>query len=154
MQKAKVLILEDDEGLRTQYRWLLSSYDVHVAGTRAEANAIFAREMPLVAIADLGLPPDPDGATEGLLAVGDFLGVSPLAKVIVVTGNDSRDHAVKAVASGAYDFLKKPVDPDLLKLTVERALRLFDLEEENRRLAQLSNPSPVAGIVGASPQML
>jgi two-component system NtrC family response regulator len=151
---AKILILEDDEGLRTQYRWLLSDYDVHVAGTRAEANAIFAREMPVVAIADLGLPPDPDGATEGLRAVSDFLGVSPNAKVIVVTGNDNRDHAVKAVASGAYDFLKKPVDPELLKITVERALRLFELEEENRRLAALPNNSAISGIVGASPQML
>jgi two-component system NtrC family response regulator len=154
VQKAKILILEDDEGLRTQYRWLLSNYDVHVAGTRIEANAIFAREMPVVAIADLGLPPDPDGATEGLQAVSDFLGISPAAKVIVVTGNDNRDHAVRAVASGAYDFLKKPVDPELLKLTVERALRLFDLEEENRRLAELANSSSVSGIVGASPQML
>ena len=153
VQKAKILILEDDEGLRTQYRWLLSHYDVHVAGDRAEANAIFAREMPIVAIADLGLPPDPDGATEGLQAVSDFQSISPTSKVIVVTGNDNREHAVKAVASGAYDFLKKPVDPELLKLTVERALRLFELEEENRRLSMMAGRSSVAGIVGASPQI-
>jgi len=152
-QQAKVLILEDDEGLRTQYRWLLSHYDVYVAGDRAEAVAIFARERPAIAIADLGLPPDPDGATEGLKAVSEFLDLSPTAKVIVVTGNDNREHAVKAVASGAYDFLKKPVDPELLKLTVERALRLSELEDENRRLSVLAAGSSVAGIVGSSPQI-
>ncbi len=121
--------------------------------TATEAVAIFARERPAVAIADLGLPPDPDGATEGLKAVSDFLDLSPTAKVIVVTGNDNREHAVKAVASGAYDFLKKPVDPELLKLTVERALRLSELEDENRRLSALAAGSSVAGIVGSSPQM-
>jgi len=152
-QQAKVLILEDDEGLRTQYRWLLSHYDVYVAGDRAEAVAIFARERPAIAIADLGLPPDPDGATEGLKAVSEFLDLSPSAKVIVVTGNDNREHAVKAVASGAYDFLKKPVDPELLKLTVERALRLSELEDENRRLSELTGRSSIGGIVGSSPQI-
>ncbi len=152
-QKAKVLILEDDEGLRTQYRWLLSHYDVHVAGDRAEAVAIFARERPNIAIADLGLPPDPDGASEGLRAVREFLDLSPTVKVVVVTGNDNREHAVKAVASGAYDFLKKPVDPELLKLTVERAIRLSELEDENRRLSELAAGSSVGGIVASSPQM-
>ena len=142
-QNAKVLILEDDEGLRTQYRWLLSHHDVFLAGDRAQAVAIFARERPAVAIADLGLPPDPDGASEGLKAVSDFLEISPTAKVIVVTGNDGREHAVRAVASGAYDFLKKPVDPELLKLTVERALRLSELEDENRRLSELTTASSV-----------
>ena len=151
---SKVLILEDDEGLRTQYRWLLSDYDVYQAGSRAEAAGIFARERPVVAIADLGLPPDPDGASEGLAAVDEFLNISRSAKVIVVTGNDNREYAISAVASGAYDFLKKPVDPELLKLTVERAIRLFELEEENRRLLELAPRSADTGIIAGSPKML
>jgi two-component system NtrC family response regulator len=152
-QKQKVLILEDDEGLRTQYRWLLAAHTVFVAGTRADAVEIFKKECPIVVIADLGLPPDPDGASEGLAAVDNFLGHAPVAKVIVVTGNENREHAVRAIASGAYDFLKKPIDPELLKLTVDRAIRLFALEEENRRLVSLTPPS-AAGIIGSSPQML
>lgn len=151
--KTKVLILEDDEGLRTQYRWLLSRYEVLAAGDRAQAMEMFAREKPIIAIADLGLPPDPDGATEGLAAVEGFLKISPTAKVIVVTGNDNKEHAISAVASGAYDFLKKPVDPELLKLTVDRAERLFDLEEENRRLHANWNVPGTNGIVASSPQM-
>ncbi|HEX3810919.1 MAG TPA: PEP-CTERM-box response regulator transcription factor [Rhizomicrobium sp.] len=152
--KAKVLILEDDEGLRTQYKWLLSQYQVFVAGDRKEALDVFEREQPTVAIADLGLPPHPDDATEGLAAVEGFLSLAPQAKIIVVTGNDNRNHAVRAVATGAYDFLKKPVDPELLKLTVDRALRLFDLEQENVRLLALAPQSFAAGIVGSSPQIL
>ena len=153
-KKSKVLIVEDDEGLRTQYRWLLSEREVFVAGTRAEAVEIFSRERPTVVIADLGLPPDPDGATEGLAALENFLAIARTTKVIMVTGNENKEHAVKAVAAGAYDFLKKPVDPELLKLTVDRALRLFDLEEENRRLAASHGAHAASGIVAASPQML
>jgi two-component system NtrC family response regulator len=152
--KTKILILEDDEGLRTQYRWLLSHREVFAAEDRAQAVEIFSREHPPVVIADLGLPPDPDGATEGLAALENFLEILPTAKVIVVTGNENREHALRAVASGAYDFLKKPVDPELLKLTVDRALRLFELEEENRRLVALSPASSAGGIIAGSPQML
>jgi two-component system, NtrC family, response regulator len=152
--KTSILVLDDDEGVRTQYRWLLSPYRVLTAGNRMQAIATFENERPAVAIVDLGLPPDPDGASEGLATVDQLLSIAPETKIIVVTGNENRDHAVKAIASGAYDFFRKPVDPDLLSLIVERAVGLFQLEQENRRLIALTPQSPIAGIVGASPQML
>ena len=152
--RANILVLDDDEGVRTQYRWLLSQYNIYAAGTRPEAVEIFERERPAVAIVDLGLPPDPDGATEGLATVEQLLKIAPEAKIIVVTGNENREHAVKAIASGAYDFFRKPVDPELLGLIVDRALGVYELEQENRRLISMAPQSPIAGIVGSSPEIL
>jgi len=151
---ATILVLDDDKGICTQYRWLLSQHRVLAANSREEAVPIFTQERPAVAIVDLGLPPDPDGATEGLAAVSQFLRIAPDAKIIVVTGQDTHEYAVRAVALGAYDFLRKPVEPDVLSLTVDRALRLHELEQENRRLVAVAPQSPVAGIIGNSAPML
>lgn len=152
--RSTILILDDDEGLRTQYRWLLSAHEVVEAASRPEAVAAMKRAQPALAIVDLGLPPDPDGASEGLAAVDNLLSITPSAKILVVTGNDNREYALKAVASGAYDFLNKPVDPDVLTLSVERALRLRELEEENRRLSAKVSGSPVSEIVTNSQKMM
>ena len=152
--RATILVLDDDEGIRTQYRWLLSQHKILTAGDRPQALELVERDRPAIAIVDLGLPPDPDGATEGLATVEQLLKVAPETKVIVVTGNENREYAVKAVASGAYDFFRKPVDPDLLGLIVDRALGVYELEQENRRLIAMAPISPIAGIVGSSPEML
>ncbi|HTK78898.1 MAG TPA: PEP-CTERM-box response regulator transcription factor [Rhizomicrobium sp.] len=148
-----ILIVEDDEGLRSQYRWLLSDYKVLPARDRAEAKLLLQRERPALSIVDLGLPPDPDGANEGLAAVADILEASPETKIIVVTGNESREYASRAVAAGAYDFFQKPADPDLLKLIVGRAARLYELEQENRRLAASVHHTTVTRILGNSEPM-
>ncbi len=153
-EKATVLVLDDDEGLRTQYRWLLSQFNVLTAETRPEAVTIFERERPALAIVDLGLPPDPDGASEGLAALTELHRIDPEAKFLVVTGNENREYALKAVGAGAYDFFEKPVDPNLLSLVVDRALRLHALEQENKQLIAEISQSPVAEIVTGSPQML
>ena len=99
--RATILVLDDDEGVRTQYRWLLAQYKVVLTATRGEAVEAFERERPAIAIVDLGLPPDPDGATEGLATVEQLLQITPEAKVIVVTGNENREHAVRAITLGA-----------------------------------------------------
>ena len=151
--KPSILVVDDDEGVRTQYRWLLSDYRVLSAGDRATAVEAFENARPAVAIVDLGLPPDPDGATEGLATVKQLLSIAPEAKIIVVTGNEDRQHAVDAIALGAYDFFRKPVDPDILRLIVSRAFGVHELEAENRRLVAATGSSPVAGIIGSSPQM-
>ncbi|HEY1614616.1 MAG TPA: PEP-CTERM-box response regulator transcription factor [Rhizomicrobium sp.] len=151
--RLSVLIVEDDEGLCSQYRWLLSHFRVLSAANRAAARKIAERELPALAIVDLGLPPDPDGATEGLATVSELLQICPQTKAVVVTGNDSREHASNAVALGAYDFFQKPVDPDLLKLMLNRAARLFELEQENRRLQASVSQIAVAGILGGSSAM-
>ncbi len=153
--KPKLLILEDDDGLRRQYRWALSDYSLFLAGTREQAMDLMRIERPPLAIVDLGLPPDPDGASEGLAALETILAMAPETKVIVASGNESRIHAMKAISLGAYDFYQKPIEIEVLRTILDRALRLYRLEEENRQLTQLSyTGSPIDGIITASPEML
>ena len=117
--KPKLLILEDDDGLRRQYKWALSDYTLFLSGTRAEALELFRIERPPLAIVDLGLPPDPDGATEGLAALEGILALAPETKIIVASGNESRAHALRAVSLGAYDFYQKPIE--IVPITVRGA---------------------------------
>ena len=153
--KRKLLIVEDDTGLQSQLRWALSEIaEVHLAGDRDSALAILRREAPNVAVLDLGLPPDTNGATEGLAALAAILALAPATKVIIASGNEDRENAVKAIGLGAYDFYPKPVDIDILRLIIERAWRLYDLEEERRRLLKARENSPLTGVVAASTAML
>lgn len=151
--KRKILIVEDDLGLRTQMKWALAEFDVLVAEDGPKALQVFEDNRPPVVVLDLGLPPDPNGAGEGLSALVDMLKLSPLTKVIVASGNDDRANALEAISLGAYDFYPKPVDPDALRLIINRALYLYDLEEENEQLAMGHTP-PLAGLVASSPKML
>ena len=150
---ASLLIVDDDHGLLRQLRWAFSDHKVFPAGTRREAVELVRKEHVPVAILDLGLPPDPDGASEGLAALAEIRQTAPSTKVIIATGNETREHALRAVALGAYDFHQKPVDIDALRLVVGRAEQLFALEEENRRLAAVQPPLAVDGVVAASPEM-
>jgi two-component system NtrC family response regulator len=153
--KPKLLILEDDDGLRRQYRWALSDYALFLAGTREEALELMQAERPPIAIVDLGLPPDPDGATEGLAALEAIIAMAPETKVIVASGNESREHALRAISLGAYDFYQKPIEIDVLRTILDRALRLYRLEAENRQLAALNaSTSPIDGIITANAEML
>jgi two-component system NtrC family response regulator len=149
-----LLVVEDDEGLRRQYRWVFPALRLNLAETRQEAIAAIRRQPASVAIVDLGLPPHPDDATEGLATLAAIREASPETKVIVATGQGSREHALKAIELGAFDFYEKPVEPEVLRLIVDRARRQFDLEAELRRLAEERAPSPTQGIVGSSPQMV
>jgi two-component system, NtrC family, response regulator len=154
MAKPKLLIVEDDEGLCSQYRWAFPACDVLLAHTRAQAIAQVKRENPPVVIMDLGLPPDPDGVSEGFATLEETLRLAPKTKVIIATGNGARKNALKAVSLGAYDFCEKTVDIEVLRTIVERALNLFRLEEENRRLAAAPARSAIERIVTASVPML
>jgi len=151
--KDVLLIVEDDPGLQKQMRWSFDAYQTRVAGDRESALVQLRRDEPAVVTLDLGLPPDPDGASEGLATLEDILELVPDTKVIVVTGNQDRANAVKAVAMGAYDFYQKPFDPEVVRLTVERAFRLHALQKENRRLQQ-SQDAPMDGILTRDPGML
>ena len=149
-----LLIIEDDPGLQSQLRWSLDGFNVIVAGDRESALAEIARHKPAVVTLDLGLPPDADGASEGLATLENILEKFPETKVIVVSGNDDRENAVRAVGIGAYDFYQKPIDPEILRLIVERAFHVHQLESENRRLQVKQVSSPLAGLIAGSPQML
>ena len=149
-----LLIVEDDPGIQSQLRWAFDGYDITVAGDRQTAISEVEKTKPPVVTLDLGLPPDETNATEGLAALEQILAVAPHTKVVVVTGNDDNANAVKAIGMGAYDFYQKPIDADILGLIIDRAYRLYKLEEENRKLSRLAVTSPIDGIIAASPQML
>jgi len=149
----KILIVEDDPGLQKQMKWGFEDFEVFIAGDRKEALKIIAKEHPPIVTVDLGLPPDPEGSTEGLATVEDILSVASNTKVIVVSGNDERSNAVQAVASGAYDFYQKPIDSELLNQIVTRAYHVFELEEDNRRLTMENIDVPLEGMIASSAQM-
>lgn len=152
--KPKLLIVEDDEGLRSQYRWAFPACEVLMAGARPMAVAMVQKERPPVVIMDLGLPPDPDGVSEGFATVEEVLHIAPETKIIVVTGNGERKNALKAVSLGAYDFCEKPVELEVLSTIIDRGLNLHRLEDENRRLSAMPARSPIERIVTANQAML
>jgi len=149
-----MLVVEDDKGLQSQLRWAFDGYEVIIAGDRSEAIAALRRFQPGVVLLDLGLPPDPGGVGEGLATLKDILSLSPQTKVIVVTGDNDRANAIKAIAGGAYDFHQKPADPELLSLLVDRAHHVFQLELDNLRLQRGHENMPLRDIIAVSPQML
>jgi len=152
--KDKLLVVEDDLGLQSQLKWSFEDFDVAVAEDRDEALARLRRLEPAVVTLDLGLPPDPGGVSEGFGLLEEILRLAPDTKVIVVTGHNDRTNAMRAVAMGAYDFYEKPIDPDLLVITIRRAVRLFHIEQENRRLQAVHGGSALQGLIASSPEML
>ena len=152
--KQKILLVEDDPGLQKQMKWSLGDYELAMAADRDSAIAQLRRHEPAVVLLDLGLPPDADGATEGLATLQQILSLAPATKVIVVTGNLDRSNAVKAIQLGAYDFFQKPFDPDVLALMIARALHVHALEIENRLLAARQHGSALQGLITSSEPML
>ncbi|MEQ1602629.1 MAG: PEP-CTERM-box response regulator transcription factor [Methylophilaceae bacterium] len=152
--KKNLLIIEDDPGLQKQLRWSFDTYNVLVAGDRESALAHIKRYKPAVVTMDLGLPPDPDGATEGLATLQQILALAPDTKLIVLSGNQDHTNAVKAIGLGAYDFHQKPFDPEVLGLVIERAFFLHTLQQENRELLQKLPDSPLSGIITRDPGLL
>ena len=151
----KLLIVEDDEGLQRQLRWAYDDYEVVIAGDRASAIDMLRLHEPDVVTLDLGLPPEPDGVEEGFATLADIIRLKPDTKVIVASGHGARESALRAIASGAYDFYAKPVDIDELGLIVARAFHLHAIESDNARLAQTPDSARLlGGIISAAPEML
>ncbi len=149
-----LLVVEDNPGLQKQLKWSFEGYEVFIAGDRKQAlEQLKKHNMPVITL-DLGLPPDPTNASEGMAALKEILHYAPHAKVIVVTGNDDRHNALQAISMGAYDFYQKPVEAEVLGLIIDRAYNLYQIEEENRQLAASESGSPLDGIVGTSGSML
>ncbi|MEL1250423.1 PEP-CTERM-box response regulator transcription factor [Aurantiacibacter gilvus] len=154
--KPKLLIVEDDEGLQAQLKWAYEDFDVIIAGDRDSAIAALRSEEPPVVTLDLGLPPDPDGTTEGFAVLDAIMALKPDTKVIVASGHGARESALNAIERGAYDFYQKPVDIDQLGLIVRRALNLHHIEEENRRLASKADEgnTVLGGLITSAPEMV
>jgi len=148
-----LLVVEDDEGLQRQLKWAYDGYRVVCAGSRGEAIEALRAHEPSVVTLDLGLPPDPDGTTEGFATLEEILRLKPDTKVIVATGHGARESALKAISLGAYDFYKKPVDIDDLGLIVARAFHLHEIEAENRRLESDGGGAVLGSIITAAPEM-
>jgi two-component system NtrC family response regulator len=149
-----LLVVEDDEGLQRQLKWAYEGYEIVCAGDRQAAIDALRAHEPAVVTLDLGLPPDPDGTDEGFATLAEILRLKPDTKVIVATGHGARESATRAVAMGAYDFYKKPVDIDDLGLIVARAFHLHEIETENRRLETGSSATVLGSIITAAPEML
>src|ERR1051326_7419246 len=154
MTKTRLLIVDDDEDICTQMKWALSDdYAPLTAGDRVGALAAFTAHRPTVTLLDLGLPPRPNEPDEGLAALSAFLGLDPLAKVIIVSGQGDKQNALRAVGAGAYDFLCKPVDMDQLRVLLQRCIYVADLEQEYRSLQYSARSDVFEDILGSSPQM-
>ncbi|HET9335642.1 MAG TPA: PEP-CTERM-box response regulator transcription factor [Sphingomicrobium sp.] len=150
-----LLIVEDDEGLQRQLKWAYEGYRVVGATDRAQAIELVRLHEPAVVTLDLGLPPDPDGTTEGFATLSEIVALKPDTKIIVASGHGARESALKAIALGAYDFYRKPVDIDELGLIVGRAFHLHGIEAENRRLEAASESATAMGaLLTGSPEMV
>ncbi|MBB3861078.1 two-component system NtrC family response regulator [Novosphingobium hassiacum] len=155
-QRPVLLIVEDDPGLQAQLKWAYEDFDVVIAGDQSSALALLRSEEPAVVTLDLGLPPDPDGTSEGFAVLDRIMALRPETKVIVASGHGARESALKAIEKGAYDFYQKPVDIDALGLIVRRALHLSRIESENRNLAnRATTDNKVLGrMITAAPEMI
>lgn len=154
--KPKLLIVEDDAGLQAQLKWAYPDFEVIQATDRAGAIAALRSDEPTVVTLDLGLPPDPDGTSEGFALLDQIMALKPDTKVIVASGHGARESALSAIAKGAYDFYQKPVDIEALGLIVRRALQLHRIEAENRQLASKSDDGHrvLGRLITAAPEMV
>jgi two-component system NtrC family response regulator len=154
--KPKLLIVEDDEGLQAQLKWAYDDFEVVIVGDRASAIAALRAEEPAVVTLDLGLPPDPDGTSEGFAVLDEIMALKPDTKVIVASGHGARESALTAIERGAYDFYQKPVDIEQLGLIVRRAFNLHRIESENRALADRAglDNRVLGGLITAAPEMV
>jgi two-component system, NtrC family, response regulator len=149
-----LLVVEDDEGLQRQLKWAYEGYEVICASDRKSAIDALRAHEPAVVTLDLGLPPDPDGTSEGFAVLAEILRLKPDTKVIVASGHGARESALKAIGMGAYDFYKKPVDIDELGLIVARAFHVHEIEQENKRLETGVGAAVFGSIITAAPEML
>ncbi len=149
-----LLIVEDDLALQKQIKWSLDRFESVTASDREGALTQFRRHQCTVVTMDLGLPPDADSVSEGFKLLQQLLDIDPAVKVIVLTGQNEQANALRAVALGAYDFLAKPFDVDVLRLTIERAYRVSELQAENRRLQQLAQPDALGSLITRDPEMM
>ncbi len=154
MKKQKLLIIDDDEDLRTQMKWaLMSDYDIYLAEDRPSAIALINKEQPAVITLDLGLPPNPAGVEEGFAVLDHILDEYGNTKVIIITGRGEKEHALRAVGKGAYDFFYKPIELDELKVVLKRAFHVSQLEQEQRELRQRLSGDTFEGMIGTSTKM-
>ncbi len=150
----KLLIVDDDEEIRTQMKWgLAGDYEIAFAEDRSGALSTFRKEQPAVTLLDLGLPPRPNEQVEGFEALAALLQIDPAAKVIIISGQNEKQNAIEAVGAGAYDFLCKPVEMEELRLLLRRCIYVADLEKEYRTMQDGLRASVFEDMLGTSAPM-
>jgi two-component system NtrC family response regulator len=150
----RLLIVDDDEEIRTQMKWALANdYEVTLAEDRASAVESFRTNPPGVVLLDLGLPPHPGSPEEGLAVLSEVLALRRLVKVVIITGQGEKENALRAIGAGAYDFLTKPVEMDELKFLLKRCFHVAQLEQEYAAMQQLMGGDSFEGMLGSSSQM-
>ena len=148
-----LLIVEDDPALQKQMRWAFDQYQTVIAADRESAIAQLRRSEPAVVTMDLGLPPHPDDPSEGFRLLEEIHALAPDTKVIVLTGQEDRANAIKSIGLGAHDFCTKPFEPEILAWTIDRAFRVYELQQENRRLQSVQQAPAMSGIITRDPEM-
>lgn len=152
--KPKILIIDDDEEIRTQMKWAVATdYNVALAGDRQEAIDVFRAHCPQVVLLDLGLPPSPNDTSEGMATLATLLSMDRTAKVIIISGQSDRENAVRAIGAGAYDFLSKPMDVEQLRLLLQRCVFISELEQDYLQLQNEERPGMFEGILGTHEKM-
>jgi two-component system, NtrC family, response regulator len=150
----KLLIVDDDEEIRTQMKWALAKdYEVSLAEDRASALENFRATQPAVVLLDLGLPPNPGNPEEGLAVLSDLIQQDRFVKVVIVSGQGEKENALRAIGSGAYDFLSKPVEMEELKFLLKRAFHVAQLERDYAKMQQTAEGDSFEGMMGGSSQM-
>lgn len=153
-KKPTLLLVDDDQEIRTQMQWALSDeYNLLTAGDRQEAVALFQKERPAATLLDLGLPPEPNEPGEGMAALSEIIAIDSAAKVIIVSGQGEKTNAIEAVGAGAYDFLCKPVEMEELKLLLRRCIYVAQLERDYQKLREETRSGEFEQMIGSSPQI-
>ncbi len=152
--KPKLLIVDDDEEIRTQMKWALTKeYDIVMAGHRLQALEQFQINRPAVVLLDLGLPPNPATPEEGLATLSELLALDKQTKIIIITGQAEKNIALRAVGAGAYDIIGKPADMDELKMLLKRCFYVAHLEREYQQIQQQLNNDTFEGMLGTNERM-
>jgi two-component system, NtrC family, response regulator len=153
MHRRKLLILENDRGLRRELEEIFADLEVTSADTSDQVLALVRRIEPDVVLFDLGTAHEVAVAAQSLDLLRQILHLAPDTKIIAMTEHDARELAVQAVGLGAADFYHKPLDAGVLSIVVRRAFRIRELEEENWRLREKTGAMALEGIIGVSDPM-
>lgn len=126
MNKTKLLLVEDNQGLREQLKWALTDlYNVYEADSMDACCAVFDSCCPTIVCLDMGLDNIPD---RGMEIIDWLITKKRDIKIIVITANTNEKLGPESIRKGAFDFLSKPIDIDHLRFIIERAVRLIGLE--------------------------
>ncbi|MBI1759812.1 MAG: sigma-54-dependent Fis family transcriptional regulator [Acidobacteria bacterium] len=151
--KQTILVIDDQQAIRNQLYWALEeNYNVLQASSRTQAIQILERELVDVVLTDLHMPPNDQDISEGLGVLEAARRLNPALPVIVISGDDEHETAIKVVIQkGAYDFFQKPFNVEQVEYIVRRAANFYRLYQDN--IALRSEDRSKHDVVGSSPAL-